>query len=63
MVYQGEADFEKAIYYLKKTLELNMDNQEALYELAYCYDILDRQEESVEFYKKYIDSEPYSYYA
>jgi tetratricopeptide (TPR) repeat protein len=34
-----------------------------LYELAFCYDVLDNQEESVQFYQQYIDNEPYSYAA
>src|SRR3546814_3416293 len=40
-----------------------MENQDALYELAFCFDIIDRQEESIAFYQKYIDEEPYSYAA
>ena len=26
------------------------DNQEALYEIAFCYDVLDKQQESIAFY-------------
>jgi len=30
---------------------------------AFCYDVLDKQEESIKFYEQYIDNEPYSYAA
>src|SRR3546814_9774721 len=38
-------------------------SSDLLYELAFCFDIIDRQEESIAFYQKYIDEEPYSYAA
>src|SRR5690606_36967125 len=60
-VHQSMGDYDSAVIYLKKSLEHNMENQDALYELAFCYDVLDKQEESIAFYQKYIDNEPYSY--
>ena len=62
-VYQNMGDYETSITYLKLCLEQNMENQDALYELAFCYDVLDNQQESVLFYQQYIDNEPYSYAA
>src|SRR5690606_13339557 len=63
MMLQSKGDFEGAIEHLKFCLEDNMEDQDALYELAFCYDVLDRHEESIEFYLQYIDSDPYSYAA
>jgi tetratricopeptide (TPR) repeat protein len=62
-VYQNMHDYETAIVYIKRSLEQNMENKDGLYELAFCYDILDKQEESIQFYQEYIDSDPYSYAA
>src|SRR3546814_4908774 len=41
--YQNLGKFEEAIVYLKRCLERDMENQDALYELAFCFDIIDRQ--------------------
>ena len=63
LMNQGKGDFEEAIKHLKLCLEIDMDNQDALYELAFCYDVLDQHEESIAFYRQYIDTDPYSYSA
>src|SRR5690606_29116585 len=55
MMLQSKGDFEGAIEHLKFCLEDNMEDQDALYELAFCYDVLDRHEESIGFYSHYID--------
>jgi tetratricopeptide (TPR) repeat protein len=61
--YQGLGEYEKALEYIKKALNLNPDNQDAIYELAYCYDHLGKLEESLAFYDEFIDNNPYSYSA
>src|SRR5690606_40122280 len=48
-LYQTQGHYEKAIHYLRKCLKVSKDNQEALYEIAFCYDVLDKQTESIEF--------------
>src|SRR5690606_25247591 len=62
-LYQMQGAYLKAITYLKKCLKANKDNQEALYEIAFCYDVLDQQQESIQFYMQYIDTDPYSFAA
>lgn len=61
--YQNVSKFEKAIKCLKSVLKINHKNEDALYELAYCYDITDQQEVGVSFYKKFIDQHPYNRHA
>src|SRR5690606_31879124 len=39
-LYQLQGKYAKAIHYLKRCLKLNKENQEALYEIAFCYDVL-----------------------
>src|SRR5688572_25469157 len=42
-IYQNMGDYDSAVSYLKLCLQQNMENQDALYELAFCYDVLDKQ--------------------
>ena len=60
-VYESWGDYNKAIQYLKLSLEDNFENEIALYELAFCFEFTDRLLESVDFYKQFIDRCPYSY--
>lgn len=43
-----------------KCLEEDFEDQTALYNVVYCYEFLDQNEEAVEFLKNYIDKNPYS---
>src|SRR3989442_160808 len=59
--YEGWGDYDKAIKYLKFCLDDNPENEIALYELAFCFEFTDRLNDSVEFYKQFIDRSPYSF--
>jgi tetratricopeptide (TPR) repeat protein len=61
--YETVKEFDNAIITLTKIIEINPNNEAALYEIAFCYDLSKEFEKSIEFYTKYIDSHPYSFTA
>lgn len=61
--YQNLEQYTEAIDYLKKALELNYDNEDALYELAYCFELCKSYEEAVSTFNKVIDQTPYNSHA
>lgn len=56
-------DYEGAIESLKKSLEINPEHEPSLFELGYCFDMIDSVEEGIEFFNNYIDEYPYSFVA
>lgn len=58
--YENMGNFDKTIEYLGKALEVNPDNDLAIFEAAYCFDLLSLTEESISFFKALIDRHPYS---
>jgi tetratricopeptide (TPR) repeat protein len=61
--YQNAADYPESIRYYKKAIELNINNENALYELAFCLDITNELESSIDYYNELIDRDPYSHNA
>ncbi len=43
-----------------RCLEEDLDDQAALYNVVYCYEFLDQNEEAIVYLEKYIDKNPYS---
>ncbi len=60
MEYLYMENFEKAIIYFKKCLDIEPEDQSSLYNIVYCYDMLDSNEVAIQFLQNYIDSQPYS---
>lgn len=58
--HQNLEEFETAITYLQKALEVNPNNEDALYELAYCYEITREYRDAVSYFSKLIDQVPYN---
>src|SRR5690606_37230763 len=56
-------NYEQAGVYLKKSPEVNSENEEALHALAFCFDSLGKSEESILFYNEYINIYTYSFRA
>ncbi|MDR3119179.1 MAG: tetratricopeptide repeat protein [Mediterranea sp.] len=56
----GIGDDEKAVYWLKKSLELDPENEEAIQAICQCYQELDQYEETIPLYNKLLDKDPYS---
>ncbi len=53
----------RMIPYLKEMIRLFPGNSEAMSGLAYCYNILGREEEGIIFFTKLIDKDPFNTYA
>lgn len=49
-----------AISYLNKAYKLDRSYMPVIYEMAFCYDKMGDNENSIKFYKRYIDQEPFS---
>lgn len=53
-------ELEIALQFFLKSLDHNLNDESSLYNATYCYDLLDRQSDSISFLLKYIDKMPYS---
>jgi tetratricopeptide (TPR) repeat protein len=58
--YENLGNYNKAIANLKKAIELDPDNDSILYEIGYCFEVVNRTEDSIKFFLQYIDRNPYS---
>ena len=61
--YQNLQNYDKAIEYLQRSLEINCDNEDAIYEMGYCFEVSKRQKEGVIAFSKLIDRSPYNAHA
>ena len=55
-----ESNFQEALYYLQKALEIAPDLYEYFNDMAYCYEKLDKLDLSVQYYNKYLDKDPFN---
>ena len=53
-------DFNKAISHFSECLTIDIEDYAALYNIIYCYDMLDENEKAINFLNNYIDENPYS---
>ena len=60
MEYLFMDNLEKAKENFKSCLEVDIEDQSALYNVVYCYEFLDQNAEAIEYIKTYIDRNPYS---
>ncbi len=60
MEYLFMEDFERALLYFRNCLEIEIDDDTNLYNVVYCYDMLEQQNEAVAFLNQYLDKEPFS---
>lgn len=60
MEYLYIDDFFNAKNYFEKCLEIEEDDLSALYNIIYCYDMLEESELAINFLNTYIDKYPYS---
>src|SRR5690606_18350231 len=60
MEYLFMDDLEQAKTYFIKCLESDTEDYSALYNVVYCFDFLDQNEEAVSYLEKFIDKNPYS---
>ncbi len=60
MEYLFMDDFEKAKIYFTKCLEVDIEEQTAIYNVVYCYEFLDQNEEALVYLNDYLDRNPYA---
>lgn len=58
--YENMGAFDSALTYLFKALEISDYPEQLLFEIGMCYEMASKLEESVEFFKSYIDKNPES---
>ncbi len=58
--YQISGNFELAYKYLKLTLEANPDDEIAIYNIALCFDLLEKSEQGIKFFERFTDQNPYN---
>lgn len=61
--YENLEQFDHAIDCLKRSLEMNPENEAAMYELAYCYDLHDAHQASVAYFREFTNEHPYAFVA
>jgi tetratricopeptide (TPR) repeat protein len=61
--HQNLEQYSEAISFLMKALDLNPDNEDAIYELAYCFELTKQYSEAVTAFKTLIDRSPYNGHA
>ena len=59
--YQTLGRFQEALSFLKKALELNSENETALFEIGLCYNELDSDNEAIQYFEEFLEQQPYSY--
>lgn len=59
MEYLFMDQFENAISYFIKCIELDIEDYSALYNIIYCFEFLNLQEEAIDFLNHYLDKNPY----
>jgi len=59
--FQNMGAFDQAIKTLKKAIEINPENEPAVHELAYCFDLTNDTVSAIKCYKDYLDIKPYSF--
>lgn len=58
--YENLGKYDNAIDFLLKALEINPENEAALYELSFCCEVSRQSERNVAFLTEFIDKNPYS---
>jgi tetratricopeptide (TPR) repeat protein len=59
--YQNLGNMKEAIQILKQAIVFNPNNEAAVHELAYCYDLDNKIDDAIKCYQDYLDIEPYSF--
>ncbi|MBK7958414.1 MAG: tetratricopeptide repeat protein [Bacteroidetes bacterium] len=58
-VYELEEDYANVLHYLKKSIEENVENEEAFNRLWFCVELTETHRESVEFHHLILEEHPY----
>jgi len=60
MEYLHLDDFDTARFNFAKSLEVAFENYSSLYNIIYCFDMMEQHDEAIDYLLKYIEKEPYS---
>lgn len=60
MEYLHLDEFDIARFNFAKSLDVSFENYSSLYNVIYCYDMLDQHKEAIDYLSKFIEDEPYS---
>lgn len=61
--HQNLEQYMEATDFLLEALKINPNNEDAIYELAYCYELTKNYEEAISTFKRVIDKTPYNGHA
>ncbi|WKK64920.1 tetratricopeptide repeat protein [Lutimonas zeaxanthinifaciens] len=60
MEYLFLEDFDTARFNFAKSLDVEYENYSSLYNVIYCFDMMKKHDEAIDYLKNYIEKEPYS---
>jgi len=60
MEYLFLENFNESVCHFNICLKLDIEDYSALYNIVYCYDMLEEHDRSIDFLNEYIDTNPYS---
>lgn len=60
MEYLFLEDFDTARFNFAKSLDVEYENYSSLYNVIYCFDMMKKHDEAIDYLKKYIEKDPYS---
>jgi len=60
MEYLHLDDFDTARFNFAKSLDISFEDYSSLYNVIYCYDMLDQHAEAIDYLNGFIENEPYS---
>jgi tetratricopeptide (TPR) repeat protein len=58
--FQNQNQYGKAARYLKKCLQINPENESALYEMSFCFDAAQKLEAGIVYFNSFLDDHAYS---
>ncbi len=60
MEYLFLEDFDRALLYFRNCLEIDSQDVTSLYNVVYCYDMIDKPDQAILFLKQFIDKDPFN---
>ncbi len=60
MEYMFIDDFEHAMYFFKKCIQIEPEDATSLHNIVYCYDMLGEETDAIQFLKEYIEAHPFN---
>ena len=60
MEYLFLEDFDTARFNFAKSLDVEYENYSSLYNVIYCFDMMKKHDEAIDYLKNYIEKDPYS---